>query len=167
MDSQNAWRPVVAVLANPRTRTIAASLMLGEGLEEACARLAPAARVRALGALADAGLLDPASGRFREERFRELLAADAPKRREGVERFLDGTSIRQFPAAAAERLRLLEWVARRAFAPGQRLSEAEVNERLRPFFEDVAALRRYLVDHGLLLRRADGGEYAPRDPQPA
>lgn len=41
MDSQNAWRPVVAVLANPRTRTIAARLMLGGGLEEACARLAP------------------------------------------------------------------------------------------------------------------------------
>ncbi|MDO5051621.1 MAG: hypothetical protein Q4E05_01860 [Pseudoclavibacter sp.] len=37
MDSQNAWRPVVAVLANPR----AARLMLGGGLEEACARLAP------------------------------------------------------------------------------------------------------------------------------
>lgn len=38
-----------------------------------------------------------------------------------------------------------------------------MNERLAPFAPggDVAVLRRYLVDHGLLERTPSGSEYAP------
>jgi hypothetical protein len=43
------------------------------------------------------------------------------------------------------------------FAPGRHYAEREVNERLHPWHEDVAALRRYLVDEGFLSR--DQGEY--------
>ena len=41
------------------------------------------------------------------------------------------------------------------FEPGRRYPEVEVNRTLRPLWDDVAALRRYLVDQGLL-DRADG-----------
>ncbi len=34
--------------------------------------------------------------------------------------------------------------------------ETAVNNRLRPFSDDVAMLRRFLVDEGLLLRRSPG-----------
>ena len=35
-------------------------------------------------------------------------------------------------------------------------SETDVNNRLRPVADDVAMLRRYLVDEGLLVRRPPG-----------
>ncbi len=40
--------------------------------------------------------------------------------------------------------------------PGVDHEETAVNTRLRPFSDDVAMLRRYLVDEGLLLRRSPG-----------
>lgn len=40
------------------------------------------------------------------------------------------------------------------------LTEAELNERPVPFDEDVAALRRYLVDEGLLMRTRSGSSYS-------
>ena len=38
------------------------------------------------------------------------------------------------------------------FEPGRRYPEAKVNEMLRRFHADVAALRRYLVDEGFMNR---------------
>ena len=43
------------------------------------------------------------------------------------------------------------------FEPGIRYPEREVNAALRRFHDDVAALRRYLVDEGYLSR--EGGRY--------
>ena len=38
-------------------------------------------------------------------------------------------------------------------------TEKEVNTILRRFHIDTAALRRYLVDHGLMARERDGSRY--------
>jgi hypothetical protein len=40
--------------------------------------------------------------------------------------------------------------------PGRDHDEKSVNERLRPYSDDVATLRRYLVDEGLVSRRPPG-----------
>ncbi len=40
----------------------------------------------------------------------------------------------------------------RNFEPGKQYPEAQVNQTLRRFHEDTAALRRYMVDNGLLKR---------------
>jgi hypothetical protein len=40
--------------------------------------------------------------------------------------------------------------------PGRDHDEKSVNERLRPYSDDVATLRRYLVDEGLVARRPPG-----------
>ncbi len=55
------------------------------------------------------------------------------------------------PAKRSRRLPLLDHVAQR-FEPGRHYTEHEVNALLRPAFDDVAALRRYLVDEGFLDR---------------
>lgn len=55
---------------------------------------------------------------------------------------------------------LLQWVAVRVLAPGETVSEAVLNGRLRVLADDTALLRRYLVDAGLVERRQDGSEYA-------
>jgi hypothetical protein len=57
------------------------------------------------------------------------------------------------PAKRRKRLVVLDHLAQR-FEPGERYSETEVNNRLREANDDVAALRRYLVDEGFLSREA-------------
>jgi hypothetical protein len=65
--------------------------------------------------------------------------------------FLRDGRITQIPTAHAKRLVVLDHVAR-VFEPGVRYAEREVNAALRAFHPDYAALRRYLVDAGLLGR---------------
>jgi hypothetical protein len=55
------------------------------------------------------------------------------------------------PAKRGKRLVVLDHLAQR-FEPGERYPETEVNNRLREVHDDVAALRRYLVDEGFLSR---------------
>ena len=59
------------------------------------------------------------------------------------------------PRKRANRLVVLEHCAS-LIEPGVDHSETEVNNRLRPVDDDVALLRRYLVDEGLLIRRPPG-----------
>lgn len=84
------------------------------------------------------------------------MTAEGPDRDVVLSRFMPGGWIDQMPAKRSRRLVVLDHVAR-AFEPGRRYPEAEVNVVLRAFFADYAALRRYLVDEGFLAR--EGGEY--------
>ena len=79
-----------------------------------------------------------------------------------ITRFLDASGrIDRYPLRAGDRRELLEWVAERSLPVGAVLDERRVNEALAPFAPggDVAVLRRYLVDHGLVARTASGSEY--------
>jgi hypothetical protein len=67
--------------------------------------------------------------------------------------------IDQYPARPADRREVLAWAADRVIVPGERVVEAEINERLSAIVDDFATLRRYLVDAGLLRRDADGRGY--------
>lgn len=100
----------------------------------------------------------------RNEHREEVWERAAPRRRSARNdptRFLgaDGR-IDRYPATASQRRTLLAWVTARAIAPDEVLTEAAVNERLAPFSDDVAALRRHLVDGGFIERTRSGSEYA-------
>ena len=69
----------------------------------------------------------------------------------------DGT-LRQIPSAESKLLIILNFILD-AFAFDTNYSEKEVNTILRRFHTDTAALRRYLVDHGLMAREGDGSRY--------
>lgn len=69
------------------------------------------------------------------------------------------------PRKRANRLFVLRHIAE-ALEPGIDHSEAAVNNRLRAFDDDVAMLRRYLVDEGLLERRPPGIYRRPSDGKP-
>ena len=69
--------------------------------------------------------------------------------------FVNGR-LREIPARASKRRIVLTRVAL-AFEPGVRYAERDVNAIVARFHTDHAALRRYLVDEGLLAR--DHGEY--------
>jgi hypothetical protein len=67
--------------------------------------------------------------------------------------FLPQGRIERMPASRSKRLVVLDHVAR-VFEPGVRYPESDVNAMLSAFFDDFAALRRYLVDEGFLEREA-------------
>jgi hypothetical protein len=62
-----------------------------------------------------------------------------------------------FPARHEKRLVVLRYLRDRVFTEDRPYPEAEVNQRLALFNRDAAALRRYMVDAGLVTRAA--GEY--------
>jgi hypothetical protein len=66
--------------------------------------------------------------------------------------FADGRLV-HLPAQRTKQLVVLDYLAQ-AFEPGVRYPEAEVNDILAKFHDDFAALRRFLVDAGLLTRSA-------------
>ena len=63
----------------------------------------------------------------------------------------DDGRLRRIPARRAKRLVVLDRIVQ-VFEVGERYTELEVNALLRAFHDDVAALRRHLVDEGFLSR---------------
>lgn len=61
------------------------------------------------------------------------------------------------PTRGKKRAAVLRYLRDRCFPEDRAYPEREVNERLRAYHEDVAALRRYMVVEGLMTR--SGGEY--------
>jgi biotin operon repressor len=70
--------------------------------------------------------------------------------------FFRNGRLTEIPVKRAKRVIVLERIALE-FEPGRRYDEKEVNVVVGRFFDDYAAIRRYLVDEGFLDR--DHGEY--------
>ena len=64
--------------------------------------------------------------------------------------------LKTIPAQLKKRLVILRHI-REAFMPGRRYTEREVNDIIRHFHDDTAALRRYMIDAKLM--RRDGRIY--------
>jgi hypothetical protein len=67
-------------------------------------------------------------------------------------------SLKQIPPQGNKLLIILSFLVD-AFAFDENYTEKEVNTILRRFHVDTAALRRYLVDNGLMARESDGTRY--------
>jgi hypothetical protein len=156
------WRGVVAALLNPDLRQVLAEAM---SATDAATALPAARRARAAGRLAELGLVridDDGAVRFDEGAIRRVLDEKPVVKVTGPARYLDAAGrIDRYPVRDADRRELLAWIAQRAFGPDDVLTERAVNERLAQFTDDVAALRRHLVDAELLERTRSGTEYAP------
>lgn len=80
-----------------------------------------------------------------------------------VKRFFDGPRLRSIPAKRKPRVAVLLEVLR-GFTPGRYYTEPEVNAILRRAHEDVAFLRRELIDYRYLKREA--GRYWVNSDEP-
>lgn len=116
------------------------------------------------------GVVDVVEGRYgiHEQALRQLavaLPSEPPAaehigygmtaaEQEVLARFFRGDRLVGLPAQRSKRLVVLQLLALE-FEPGEHYPEADVNARLAAFHDDVAALRRALVDEGFL-DRADG-----------
>jgi predicted transcriptional regulator len=67
-------------------------------------------------------------------------------------------SLKTLPAQRKKLEAILRYVVK-AFDPGRRYSEKQVNEILSRYHADTATLRRELVGFGLMKREGGGGEY--------
>ena len=164
---------IVGLLADPTRLKVVAALALGAGTIEEVAEAADlplkevALAARRLGrnglVRRDGHRLELLTGRFQAaaraaaesapppERFSDDPAEDAV-----LTAFVRDGRLTSIPAQHSKRLVVLRHLVR-VFEPGVRYREREVNALLAVWHPDVAALRRYLVDEGLLSREA--GEY--------
>jgi len=101
-----------------------------------------------------------ARGQFEGKRLSYESSQEEPEDvRKVLKNFLnpDG-SLKQIPPMGNKLLIVLNFIVD-AFAYDTNYTEKEVNTLLRRFHLDTAALRRYLVDHGLMAREGDGTKY--------
>jgi len=96
-----------------------------------------------------------AAARARPERERGASDATAEEQRVLRNFVVEGRLVR-LPARSQQKRVVLGYVARR-FEEGRDYDEQDVNQLLGELHDDTAALRRYLVDEGLLER--SGGVY--------
>ncbi len=169
---------LVGLLAEPARLRVVAALALGATTAEAIEAAAglDGRQVRsALDRLVRGGLVvsRPGGGlHLAEERFRAAAQASSTAARAAkvtleelgatgdeaklLRPFFDDGRLTGIPAPRSKRLVLLNFLAGR-FEPGKVYPERDVNALLSEFHDDVAALRRYLVDEDFLERR--GGFY--------
>lgn len=81
---------------------------------------------------------------------------DARFRAKVVRDFFDGERLKEIPAQRKRRVIVLQYLMER-FDPGRTYKESEINALLKPAHEDVATLRRELIDYGYMER--DRGIY--------
>jgi len=67
-------------------------------------------------------------------------------------------SLKEIPAQRKKLEMVLRYVIK-AFQPGVKYTEKQVNETLSRFHIDTATLRRELVGYGLMKRAGGGGDY--------
>jgi hypothetical protein len=164
---------LLGLLAEPDRLKVVAAIVLGARTAEAivdATRLEPKAVEQALARLTSGGLV---SGERRnlvldEEELRAAVRSAAEEREAGeklgippvasevLRRFVRNGRLVSIPMARSKRLVVLDHLSQE-FEPGWRYAESDVNEILADYHEDVAALRRYLVDEGFMAREA--GEY--------
>ncbi|CCG04846.1 DUF2087 domain-containing protein [Blastococcus saxobsidens] len=164
---------IVGLLADPVRLKVVAALALGAGTIEQVAdasglslkEVALAARRLARAGLVhrDGRLLVLHTERFGAAARAAAEAAPAPEPLSDdpaadavLSAFVRDGRLTSIPSQRSKRLVVLDHLVR-VFDPGVRYPEREVNALLAVWHPDVAALRRYLVDEGLLSR--DSGVY--------
>ncbi len=167
---------LVGLLAEESRLQVVGALALGaSSLDDVVARTGLDVRsvTSALERLAAGGLVVSADGSgkglaLRADAFKAAAQTEARRRSaaepadtfDGVSpeaatvlrNFVSDGRLRQIPASQGKRRVVLDWLAAR-FEPGKTYPERDVNLLLGMAHEDVAALRRYLVDEEFLERR--------------
>ena len=100
-----------------------------------------------------------ARGQFEGKRPSYEAKDEAEDVRKVLKNFLNADgSLKQIPLQGNKLLIVLNFIVD-AFEFDTNYTEKEVNTILRRFHVDTAALRRYLVDSGLMARESDGTKY--------
>ena len=125
---------------------------------EAIADLRLAGLITVDGALVHEGLHSIAGTLPRPEVASDAITAGdwSDEERSVLQTFFSGDRLNEIPIHRLKRRIVLERLAQ-DFEPGIRYDEKAVSEQLRSYNDDYAALRRYLIDEGIMTRA--GGIY--------
>jgi len=155
-NTAGTWIQVAAGLKNPSMRQLLGAVLSGTTIPEKLgkAQLKDLARWQKIGLLGQDGQLN-------EQLLEKTLSSASAQKADqsGIQRFFAGPRLQTLPAKPADRHEVLIYVRDAVIGAEEQLREEQLNERLRVFHPDVALLRRYMVDHALLLRTADGSSY--------
>ncbi|WP_159613788.1 DUF2087 domain-containing protein [Glutamicibacter sp. JC586] len=155
----NQWIQVAAGLKNASMRQLLGEVLAGTQIPAAPSK----SQSKDLARWQKIGLLTHEAEQWKiNEQFldRTLQQASAQKpESSGIQRFFTGHKLSTMPAKPADRHAVMLYIRDAVITDGERLREEQLNERLRVFHQDVALLRRFMVDHALLLRAADGSSY--------
>lgn len=175
MSSEPSPALVLGRLADARRLRVFAAVALGAGSVAEAAKRASLTEDETARALAhlvgselvrqaesglevDLGVLARAARATSTPRPRPVIEGATPEQEAVVRNFLTPEGrLGSLPAREGKRKLVLEWVAGR-FEPWRSYTEKEVNGVLLGVHKDPAALRRFLVDDGLLER--EGGVYS-------
>ena len=172
---------IIRIVADPLRLSLLGRAAEGTvAIEDVAANLGVPKRkvAEGLGKLRAAGLID-SDLQLVTSRLREIAAklpspeeadsiiTDGPwtaEERDILGRFFSGMRLSEIPTSTKKRALVLERLALE-FEPGLRYQEQDVNFRLQLFHPDYAAIRRYMVEGGLLTRAEGvywrtGGRYA-------
>ncbi|WP_067186265.1 DUF2087 domain-containing protein [Microtetraspora niveoalba] len=169
LDPAMTPKTLVGLLAQPSRMRVLAAIALGAATPAAVAEAAgvPAKEAaRAVRRFQEHGLvvaggqgLDVDYALLRDLSRRTAAESAAPGGEggeSGLWPFVQGDRLIKLPARQSRRRAVLEHVVARSFDPEAEYDERAVNERLRAWCEggeaDHAAVRRYLVDMGILAR---------------
>lgn len=83
---------------------------------------------------------------------KDVFEGEAYERKVLSDYFAPGEKLKQIPLQRKKFVVVLRYLLR-AFEPGQRYSEKQVNELLKRYHLDTASLRRGMVDEGMLARQ--------------
>lgn len=157
------WIEVFAGLKNPAMRAVLGAVLLQETGRLALDRQTTKSleRWEKIGLLSKQGAVWSLNESMLEEAIKSQ--AKPATHRESVERFFTGLQLNSLPAKPAERFQVLKYVRDAVIHVGEELAEAQLNERLRVIHPDVALIRRYMVDFGLVDRTANGSTYSRND----
>ena len=164
---------IAGLLADVERRICFAAVQLGARTTDAVALATGSSAVhvaKAVGRLVSGGLLRAGdaglevAGSVFQDAAREARQRPASSEhddlpgatRQVMKAFVKEGRIIQIPTSAQKRRVILDWLAEE-FEPGRRYSESMVNLTLGQRHPDTAALRRYLVDEGILDRK--DGQY--------
>ena len=156
--SANEWRWVVAVLADEERLRLFARIVID------CPSVAVlgADDRRRLTPLVECGVVErDDDGRLRGApgRFAQLLRANAKAAPAGPQRFFTGGMLAHLPRRVQDRDEVLRYLASQTLDLLEPVTERTLTRRLRERVTDPVAVRRAMVDAGLVTRTRDGAEY--------
>ncbi len=157
--STGQWVQVAAGLKNASMRQLLGVVLAGDSLPEELSKT----QQKDLARWEKIGLLhhEEHGWSLNHQLLDQTLASASAHKadRSGIQRFFTGARLHTLPAKPGDRHEVLVYIRDAVISADEQLREEQLNERLRVFHPDVALLRRYLVDHSLLLRATDGSSY--------
>lgn len=159
------WQDILALISNKATRSLFAKVEIGPLTADDIDRLSGKEK-KAFARLQASGIVRWEDGvvRIDSDVLRSPLTREAKHSPKSViDKYFDGVRLHTMPRRPEDRISALRWIVEQVVPENSTVTETSLNERLSVFHPDVAMLRRYMVDLGLLDRSQDGSSYYRAD----